>query len=83
MKNYDKLFDTLRKKAFGFSYTESTLEYESVKVKPYLFCDKRSRLYFKNGYVKVKKLSGGLDVVIKKIVKLRGTFSKLKFLKNN
>lgn len=63
----DKLLETLRKKAFGFSYTESTLEFEPAKVKPYLFCEKRKRVYCNQGYLKVVKVSGGLEHKERKI----------------
>jgi len=73
------LEDVLKKKAFGFSYTEETVEYEVSKSKSRVYCSKRNRLYLKNGFVKVKKVNSGIDVILcKGIAK---TPSKLKSFK--
>ena len=80
MKFNEKLSETLEKKAFGFSYTEETKEYEIIKSKPYLFCEKRNLLYFSSGYIKVKKVVGG--VAVKQVEKFTKPIKKIKKLKN-
>ena len=65
----EKLFETLKKKAYGFSYTEETMEYELIKSKPIIYCEKRNRIYLKNGYLKVKKVSGGVEHIALKNIK--------------
>ena len=67
----DLLFETLKKKAYGFTYTEETMEYELLRSKPIIYCEKHSRIYFKNGYLKVKKENGGVNLVATKELKFK------------
>ena len=51
----EELENVLKKKALGFSYTEETVECETAKPKPFVFCERNNRVYLKNGYIMVKK----------------------------
>lgn len=67
-----ELLELVKKKAFGFSYTEETVEYETRVAKPYLFCSSHNRLYHGVGYIKVKPIFvrgeiGGLRPIKQKI----------------
>lgn len=66
-----KLYETLKKKAYGFTYTEETMEYELLRSKPIIYCEKHNRIYFKNGYLKVKKANAGLEIVSPKDIKFK------------
>lgn len=66
-----KLYETLKKKAYGFTYTEETMEYELLRSKPIIYCEKYGRIYFKNGYLKVKKVNGGVSLIASKDVKFK------------
>ena len=67
MRFKDQLFETLKKKALGFSYVEETAEYETMRPKNYLFCERRRRLYSAVGFIKVIPKNGGVEVKHKKI----------------
>ena len=59
----EELISTLKKKAFGFGYTEESLEYETKKPKKYVFCEKRNRIYFENGFIKVRPVLKAGEIV--------------------
>ena len=62
MELNEKVMETLKKKAFGFSYSEEVLEFEEVSPQKPLFCEKRKRIYLGRGYLKVFRKNKGLEV---------------------
>ena len=59
----EKIEEVLRKKAFGFSYIEETIECETTKPKPMVYCERENALYFKNGFISVKKQTKNGEIV--------------------
>lgn len=82
-----ELLDLLEKKAYGFSYTEETVEYETRMPKPNLLCEKHKRLYRGAGFVSVKinKLKGEIVGVTAVFVPLgfKTLSKKCKFFKKS
>lgn len=83
----EELEKVLRKKALGFSYTEEVVECDTVRPKPFVFCEKRNRIYMKNGYIFVKKQTKNGEIValehqdIKKMVTDKNILNSFKSFK--
>ena len=73
-----ELEDVLLKKAMGYMVEEVTFDYERSKVKELLLCKKHSRLYTKNGFIKVKIGGGGKVEVDEKLKNIKFFYSKPK-----
>ena len=71
------VLEAVRKRAFGFSYNEEVLEFESGRVKSCLFCEKRNRLYTRRGFIKVVPEFGENGEI--KALKLPKNIKKIKF----
>lgn len=78
----DELSVVIRKKALGFNYTEETVECETVKPKPYVFCERANRLYLGDGYVMVKVRKKNGDIVALEHFEIENIVSKKNILKH-
>lgn len=76
-----EVLDAIKKRAFGFSYDEEVLEFEQSRGNSALVCERRGRIYFKNGFVKVLIQKGENGEI--KGVKIPKNYKKIKFYLKN
>ena len=80
----NELISILKKKAMGFSYEEISREFERMKPKKYLFCEKRKRIYVDGHFLKVNptiKKGEVVEVKPKKYIKFCVPLFKFKAIK--
>ena len=75
-----EIFEIIKKKALGFTYTEESVECETVRPKPYVFCEKRRRVYLTGGYFKVLKKTRCGEIVALEHKKIKNFNSNKKIL---